>query len=492
MGKDRLTGIQPRTEEEKIWRPLYHFTPPTAWMNDPNGLIYYKGWYHLFYQYNPNNCDWASMHWGHAVSEDMVHWKDMPIALTPDKDYDCHPEGGCFSGSAVEKDGILYLFYTATTIIDGEVRQSQCLVTSCDGSHFEKFEGNPVIGGPPEGASADFRDPKVFCWNGKWYMVVGGTANGTAKDGDGRVFLYESEDLYHWKYRGAVLKSNGKLGTMFECPDLFFLDGKWVLTCSPMNHPEYNKALYCVGEMDFDNCRYTIEKIGNMDVGFDYYAPQSFLDAKGNRILMAWQNGWLWMPWCRDWGPTSSENWRGTLSIPRKVSLDKDWNLCMYPVEEIDELVCRKIAYQMLEVGTNRKYLPVAENRSYRLRLMLDVEKVESRDLEICVLGKGHQYTMISVDMIGQIVSVDKSAGDCYEKGRMNCPIRMEGTKLDICILVDRSCVEVYIDHGRHCITTNVYPGKEQTECWLQTPYKTAVIDYVQIDFMKPFWDTEE
>ena len=130
MGKDRLTGIQPRTEEEKIWRPLYHFTPPTAWMNDPNGLIYYKGWYHLFYQYNPNNCDWASMHWGHAVSEDMVHWKDMPIALTPDKDYDCHPEGGCFSGSAVEKDGILYLFYTATTIIDGEVRQSQCLVTS--------------------------------------------------------------------------------------------------------------------------------------------------------------------------------------------------------------------------------------------------------------------------------------------------------------------------------------------------------------------------
>ncbi len=137
-------------------------------------------------------------------------------------------------------------------------------------------------------------------------MVVGGTVNGTAKDGDGRVFLYESEDLYHWKYRGAVLKSNGKLGTMFECPDLFFLDGKWVLTCSPMNHPEYNKALYCVGEMDFDNCRYTIEKIGNMDVGFDYYAPQSFLDAKGNRILMAWQNGWLWMPWW-DWGPTSSE-----------------------------------------------------------------------------------------------------------------------------------------------------------------------------------------
>ncbi len=121
-----------------------------------------------------------------------------------------------------------------------------------------------------------------------------------------------------------------------ECPDMFELNGKWVVTCSPMNHPDYNKSLYCVGTMDFENCIYTIEKMGNMDVGFDYYAPQSFTDKEGNRVLIAWQNGWLWMPWCIDWGPTSLENWRGCLSVPRKVQLDSENNLCMYPVKKLN------------------------------------------------------------------------------------------------------------------------------------------------------------
>ena len=328
-----------RSETEGKWRQRYHFTPPVSWMNDPNGLVYYKGLYHLFYQYNPKSCKWDSMHWGHAVSEDMIHWKDMPVALKPDQEYDCHPEGGCFSGSAVEKDGVLFLFYTATTQIDGVVHQTQCIATSKDGMTFEKYPNNPVIKEPPQGFSNDFRDPKVFKHNGKWYMVVGGCIGSATFDGDGRICLYESDDLYNWKYKGNVLESNGKLGTMMECPDMFELNGKWVVTCSPMNHPDYNKSLYCVGTMDFENCIYTIEKMGNMDVGFDYYAPQSFTDKEGNRVLIAWQNGWLWMPWCIDWGPTSLENWRGCLSVPRKVQLDSENNLCMYPVKEVESLI---------------------------------------------------------------------------------------------------------------------------------------------------------
>ena len=156
-----------RSETEGKWRQRYHFTPPVSWMNDPNGLVYYKGLYHLFYQYNPKSCKWDSMHWGHAVSEDMIHWKDMPVALKPDQEYDCHPEGGCFSGSAVEKDGVLFLFYTATTQIDGVVHQTQCIATSKDGMTFEKYPNNPVIKEPPHGFSNDFRDPKVFKHNGK-------------------------------------------------------------------------------------------------------------------------------------------------------------------------------------------------------------------------------------------------------------------------------------------------------------------------------------
>ena len=478
-----------RSESEGKWRQRYHFTPPVSWMNDPNGLIYYKGLYHLFYQYNPNSCKWGSMNWGHAVSEDMIHWNDMPIALRPDQEYDCHLEGGCFSGSAVEKDGVLFLFYTATTQIDGVVRQTQCIATSKDGVNFEKYKGNPVIKEPPQGFSNDFRDPKVFKNHGRWYMVVGGCIGSATSDGDGRIFLYESDDLYNWKYKGNVLESNGKLGTMMECPDMFELNGKWVVTCSPMNHPDYNKSLYCVGTMDFENCIYTIEKVGNMDVGFDYYAPQSFTDKDGNRILVAWQNGWLWMPWCIDWGPTSQENWRGCLSVPRKVQLDSENNLCMYPVKEVESLVSQTVTYTDVEIGEKAIRLYDDPNRSNRILLKFDITKIESRNLEICVLGKESGYTAIQIDFLSKIITLDKSHGDHYEGGRMNCSFELHDGCLELCILVDHSSVELYVNHGERCITTNVYPEENQTECWIQTPYKNAVVDYVQIDFLTSSWE---
>lgn len=483
-----LTRVHRKSEIKETWRQRYHFTPPDSWMNDPNGLIYYKEWYHLFYQYNPKGCDWDSMHWGHAVSKDMIHWQDMPIALKPDQKYDCHPEGGCFSGSAIEKDGILYIFYTATTKVNGITSQTQCIVTSKDGCTFEKYAGNPVIKEPPQGMSADFRDPKVFEHKGKWYMVVGGCVGDATKDGDGRIFLYESENLYDWKYKGNILESDGKMGTMIECPDMFELDGKWVVTCSPMNHPDYNKALYCVGTMDFENCVYKIEKTGNMDVGFDYYAPQSFLDKHGNRVLIAWQNGWLWMPWCEDWGPTSRENWRGSLSIPRKVCLDDKMNLCMYPADEIDSLVSETISYRELEVHAGRRKLFADENRSFRMNMQIDINRVESRSIELYVLGRDDRYTMIQIDFIGKLISVDKSCSDNFGNGRMNSSFELHDNKLELCIMVDHSSVEVYINHGESCITTNVYPEGDQTECWLQTPYKKAIINHIQVDFLDSFW----
>ena len=471
------------------WRPKYHFTAPTGWMNDPNGLIYFNGWYHLFYQYNPKHCDWASMHWGHAVSKDMVHWKDMPIALKPDKEYDNDPEGGCFSGCAVEKDGMLYIFYTASMSREGRLCQTQCLVTSKDGVHFEKYTGNPLISERPEDALEPFRDPKVFAAAGKWYMVVGGSVKSQNPEGDGRVFLYESENLYEWNYKGAILESKGKLGTMMECPDLFELEGKWILTCSPMNHPEYNKALYCVGNMDFENGQYTIEKIGNLDVGFDYYAPQSFQDEHGNRVMIAWQNGWLWMPWCEDFGPTGTEGWRGTLSVPRVVSLNGENEVCLYPVSELASLEAETKQYCNYAVAAQKQYLYPDDGKCYRMELWIDVEKIRSRYLEIGVLGEGDKATVAAVDLVQKVVSLDKNRGDLYGRGRMNCPIEIRDGKLKLLLLVDCSTVELYIDEGRYCITSNVYPEKEQTECWIKTPYKDAVIDKLRISSMLRYWE---
>lgn len=471
------------------WRPQYHFTAPVSWMNDPNGLIYYKGWYHLFYQYNPKNCDWATMHWGHAVSRDMIRWQDMPIALKPDQPYDNHPEGGCFSGSAVEKDGILYIFYTATAKENGRTRQTQCIAWSDDGVHFQKYEGNPVVEKPSSEVSDDFRDPKVFEHAGKWYMVVGGSIGGADSGGDGRVFLYESETIFDWAYKGEILVSGGKLGTMFECPDFFEINGKWVLTCSPMNHPTLNKALYCVGQMDFRTGEYRIEKIGTLDAGFDYYAPQTFLDKHGNRVMVAWQNGWLWMPWCEDWGPTSEENWRGTFSIPRVVTMNQKDEICLYPVKELETLIRSRESVTDLTV-TREKYMIRPETpRSFSLRIRLDIRKIKSRYLEIGVLGKGDHATVISLDLLENILSLDKNNGDLYGRGRMNRIIRQEKDVMELLILVDCSSVEVYAEHGRYCITSNVYPERDQTECWIRTPYKDAVIDEVTVYSMDGIWD---
>ena len=481
-------NIKSRKFCEERWRPEYHFTAPKGWINDPNGLIYFNGWYHLFYQYNPYDCEWGAMHWGHAISEDMLHWKDLPIALKPDQAYDRHAEGGCFSGSAIEWNGVLYLFYSATVKENGKTFQTQCMAMSTDGINFEKYAGNPLISSPPDGASEDFRDPKVFRANEKWYMVVGGSIGGADCGGDGRVFLYESKDLYVWNYKGDILKSNGELGSMFECPDMFEIDGKWILTCSPMNHPSYNKAMYCIGTMNFENCEYTIEKIGNLDYGFDYYAPQSFLDKHGNRVLIAWQNGWTWMQWFEGWGPTSEENWRGTLSIPRKLSLDMDGNLRLYPVRELNEIMKLDGLMENLKISKSKVMLRPSGYKTCYIKVNLDIEKISSKFVRIGVWESGESVSIIEIDLVNNMVFFDRDRGDDFRQGKMGCPVSIKNKKIQIDVFMDCSCIEIYVNQGEQCITANVYPDKEQTGFWIDTPYKEAIVDRLEYGTMRNVW----
>lgn len=474
------------------WRPQYHFTASRGWINDPNGLIFFKGWYHLFYQWNPNKCEWGSMHWGHAVSKDMIHWKDLPVALAPDQPYDTHPKGGCFSGSAVEKDGRLYLFYTAVSEDEGIMKQTQCMAVSEDGIHFRKLHHNPVIGAPPEGSSEDFRDPKVFEHDKVWYMVVGGSAGGAERGGDGRIFLYKSINLYQWEYCGVLLESGGRMGTMFECPDMFCLDGKWIVTCSPMYHPDYLKALYCIGEMDFEKCSYRIERIGNLDYGFDYYAPQSFLDAEGNRVSMAWQNGWLWMPWCKGFGPTERENWRGTLTIPRKITLKDENGLQTYPVAQVNTLMEHERTDENIEIREDKYFLKIKNPKCFYLKLSLQIKEITSMCLEVGVCGREKRGLILYIDLLERIMTLDRSCADDYGDGKMNCTFEPQDGMVDIDIFVDYSSVEVYINQGEGCITANIYPEEKQRECWLRTPYKSAVIYRIEYGSMKSIWDGEK
>lgn len=155
------------------YRQGYHFMAPASWINDPNGFIQYKGKYHLFYQYNPYGATWSAMHWGHAESDDLIKWSHLPIALAPSEVYDDDNNGGCFSGSAVDNDGILTLMYTGTTNNEEGTVQVQCIATSDDGVNFEKFEGNPVILPNFIEGNRDFRDPKVWKEGELWYVVIG-------------------------------------------------------------------------------------------------------------------------------------------------------------------------------------------------------------------------------------------------------------------------------------------------------------------------------
>ncbi len=471
----------------EIWRPSFHYTAPKGWLNDPNGLIYYKSYYHLFYQHNPKDCNWNSMHWGHAISKDMVNWKDLKIALRPDQPYDNHPEGGCFSGSAVEKDGKLYLFYSAT-IKDGiNLYQTQCMAYSEDGVNFKKYDRNPIISIPPSGASSDFRDPKVFAVGDKWYMVIGGSVGGAESGGDGRVFLYVSDNLEQWEYKGNVLESNGMLGTMLECPDMFELNGKWVLTCSPMFHPKNNKALYCVGTMDFENCIFSIENMGTLDAGFDYYATQSFLDEEGNRILIGWLNGWSWMPWCDNWGPTEIEGWRGTLSEPRVARLDDENRLYLQPIDNLDTIKVTDAKEENVSISPSKYKLYPRDQYSFEIRISGNIDEIEARYLEIGLFAGNNKETLISLDFIAGVMTLDRSNSDLYSSGKVNCLFNNNNI-FELQILVDHSCIEVFLNNGRNCLSANVYPEKNQTECYIRTPYKSGLLRKVITSSFNSIW----
>lgn len=481
--------VERKPVNKEQWRPEYHFTPPCSWMNDPNGLIYYKGWYHVFYQYHPDSCDWGSMHWGHAVSKDMLHWKDLPIALYPDQPYDRHEKGGCFSGSAVEKDGNLYCFYTSTTIKNEKVIQTQSLAMSEDGVHFRKYENNPVIASAPDGIECDFRDPKVLKAGDAWYMVTGASAGGACKaDSEGRILLYKSCDLLHWDFAGTLLKSREILGTMPECPDLFCLDGKWVLTCSPIMNAENTQSVYCVGEVDFEKCEFHVEKTGAMDLGFDYYAPQSFLDKNGNRIVMAWANEWDWMPWFRGWGPTDRENWRGTFSVPRKARLDSDGNLLLSPIDELISLQGETAVYENYLIEKRKKFIPLSHPYSYRLHMNLKVPEDKKEGIEVGIFAGEDRYVSLQIDFADNLLTFcDENAGNCYG-GKRTANISVIDGKMDLVLLVDHSIIEIFVNDGKHCISCNVYPEKDQTGLWMKSFEKELRLEKLEISGMESVW----
>ena len=443
---DEIARRQPLMKSAKM-RQRYHFMPPTGWMNDPNGLIWFKGKYHFFYQFNPYAASWGAMHWGHAISVDLLHWEHLPVALAPSEPlYDLHDEGGCFSGTAIEKDGKLYLMYTGTSYHNDRPVQTQCLAVSEDGIHFEKFSGNPVIT-PPDGYdTAHFRDPKVWKHESLFYLIFG------AKKGDrGGALLYSSENLTEWKFVNVLHESRGDLGYMWECPDIFPMGDKYVLTFSPMGLGD-RKAMYMVGDLDYETGKFFPISSGEIDWGTDFYAPQSFLDKDGRRIMIAWANGWDWMPWFKGWGPTDKEHWCGMLNLPREVQMCDDLLLKFKPIEElkalrhdawvVDEMIVQKDAQLEIKMG---------DDISGEILLEIDLSSSTAGYFELLVRESKIRFDLQKSEM--SVLWGDNITRSVFRRGEK---------RLQVHIFADKNTVEVFTDEYRTAHSCNVFAGESR------------------------------
>ena len=440
------------------FRQRYHFMPPCGWMNDPNGLIHYKGQYHFFYQFNPYSGFWDTMHWGHAVSKDMLHWEHLPVALAPSEWYDDHPKGGCFSGSALEIDGVLWVMYTGTCNNGNGFEQAQCVAWSEDGVHFRKYAGNPVLKAP-EGVRADcFRDPKVWEHEGRYYMVCGASREGMAQ-----ALLYRSEDFLHWEFFSVLAESRGEWGYMWECPDFFPLGDKYVLTFSPMGGGQ-RTSVYLVGDFDYDTGKFHWSVCGENDWGFDFYAPQSFLAPDGRRIMVAWANAWDWMPFWKDWGPAYREGWNGFFNLPREVRLLPDNTLQFLPVAELRALRSQPLSLSGLTLEPEREFAVAAgDGVSFELRLTIDLARTSAASIDLLLRRGAGRQVVCTLDLEHAMVYVDRNAADGWSRGVSKSDLFLAGRKtLDVHVFSDRSSLEIFTSNYTNNHSLNVYAPQEQ------------------------------
>ena len=323
-------------------RPQFHLLPARNWMNDPNGPIFWRGLYHMFFQYNPKAALWGDMHWGHAVSQDMIHWRHLPVALAPTPGW--ADTDGCFTGSAVDDHGTATIIYTGVQEVSFEratlrdshhnFRETQCLATSADPNLMTWTKAkDPILQPPDDETLTGFRDP--FLWRddraGLWYLGIG---SGQKRIG-GRVLLYRSRDLRTWEYLHPLASGRWReklntdpvdAGEMWECPDFFPLGNKHVLLYSTAG-----QVMWEVGDLDPKDLIFHPQTRGILDHGA-YYAQKTQLDAKGNRIL------WGWIPERRPDSELVAAGWAGCMALPRTLSIGADGKLAMDFSPQVESL----------------------------------------------------------------------------------------------------------------------------------------------------------
>ncbi|WP_392559930.1 glycoside hydrolase family 32 protein [Orbus mooreae] len=433
--------------------PAYHIAARAGWINDPNGLVYFNGKYHAFFQHYPYNENWGPMHWGHVVSDDMVHWQHLPIALAPSEAYD---KDGCFSGSAVDDNGVLALIYTGHVWLkqpgdDSAVREVQCLAISHDGVNFEK---QGVVLTPPEGIM-HFRDPKVWKQDGRWFMVVGAR---DAKD-VGQVLLYSSHDLRKWDFEQVLAKTNDPDVYMMECPDFFPLGDSYVLMFSPQGMKakgyQYRNRFqsgYLIGKWQPGSPFNITHEFVEFDNGHDFYAPQSFVAADGRRVLIAWMDMW------ESAMPSKADKWAGLLGLPRETILTKEGKIALLPIKELASLRKEQTSLASINLTSVQQDLNLSSLQC-ELEVDIDLTKTtaERAGLKLAASKDGKEGVWLYVDNQANRLVLDRTFAGEGVSGYRSVPLPTNNS-LKLHIFVDHSSIEVFVNNGEYSFSSRIYP----------------------------------
>ncbi|OAS89250.1 MULTISPECIES: glycoside hydrolase family 32 protein [Metabacillus] len=482
------------------YRPQFHFSPEANWMNDPNGMVYYDGEYHLFYQYHPNGTTWGPMHWGHAVSKDLVHWEHLPIALKPDEN------GTIFSGSAVVdwndtsgffngKSGLVAIFTHADLYPESErPRQRQSIAYSQDnGRTWMKYEGNPVL---VDETITDFRDPKVF-WHketNQWVMIL---ASGQS------VRLYTSEDLKTWDFASEFGDGHGSHEGVWECPDLFELeiDGdqnnkKWVLFLSIGDDPTYeegSRTQYFIGDFDgktFTNI-HSPETILWIDRGRDNYAGVSWSDVPnedGRRIYVGWMSNWRYA------NVTPTKEWRSAMTIPRVLSLKTlEDGVCLVqtPVKELQTIRENPITITNKTIRPNDNLLSDIKGNAFEIVVEFELGGADEFGFKVCKSDSAETIIGYHVEQkklfLDRTKSGDSSFNDSFA-GIHDGELVPKDNKINLHIFVDWSSVEVFGNDGELVLTDLIFPNENSQDLELYAKGGNVKINSLELYTLRSTW----
>ncbi len=476
--------------EEELYRPNFHFTPKKGWTNDPNGMFYYNGYYHLFFQHYPDSNVWGPMHWGHAISTDMVRWTEKPIAIYPDE------KGYIFSGSAIvdlkNTSGFgslknppivaMFTYHDPKKEKTGEPGvQSQGIAYSLDeGLTWKKYENNPVIEFP---SIRDFRDPKMT-WDNihkQWLMVL---AAGN------KTIFYSSKNLKDWEKLSDFGENIGAHGGVWECPDFFpmMVNGKdeykWVLLLSinPGGPNRGSATQYFVG--DFDGKTFVLDKtfakdIENkkgiwIDYGKDNYAGvtwSNISETDGRKLFVGWMSNWEYA------NKVPTEKWRGSMTIPRELSLFEEnghYKVASLPIRELLNYASKTIKKDVIRIKDNKTVLfdkSLIDFSSLDIQFTLDNLKKDIYTFSISNsannvvsfgLNKKENYFFIDRKKSG-----DLSFSDDFAKQISKAPFSGDFNKIDIRIIVDKTSIEVFYDNGKTVMTEIFFSDKPMEQFYV-------------------------